>query len=143
MDGDLQHDPKYLPKMISCFEKKKLNLLIATRDFNVREGLSLLRFNMSKLLIFFVNRFFKNITTDPMSGYFIIKKKIFKKCKNNLYGTGFKILFDIIYTFKINRTSDYKIRFKTRIKHKSKMSYKVLYLLIKLFFYKFYKLNFN
>ena len=36
MDGDLQHDPKYLPKLIEKFETKKLNLIIAARNFKKR-----------------------------------------------------------------------------------------------------------
>ena len=58
MDGDLQHDPKYLPKLIEKFETKKLNLIIAVRNFKKREGLSFIRFFTSKLLIFFINMFF-------------------------------------------------------------------------------------
>ena len=132
MDGDLQHDPKYLPKLIKKFITKKLNLIIAVRNFEKRKGLSKIRFLSSKLLIFFVNLFFGKKTLDPMSGFFLIKKSIFNKCKTRLYGKGFKILFDIISSHEIKKVSDYQIEFRTRSKSTSKMSPKVIYHLIKM-----------
>ena len=130
MDGDLQHDPKYLPKLIEKFETKKLSLIIAARNFKKREGISLYRFLISKLLIFLINIFFEKKTSDPMSGFFLIKKCFFNNCKRKLYGRGFKILFDIISSCKIKKTLDYPIKFKKRINNKSKMNYRVLYHLI-------------
>ena len=136
MDGDLQHDPKYLPKLINTFQKQKLDLLIATRNFKKRQGLSWIRYNVSKLLIFLIHQFFNKKTSDPMSGFFLIKKKIFKKCKKKLYGKGFKILFDIIYSDKTIRISDYQIKFNDRLNNQSKMNYKVLINLVNLFLQK-------
>ena len=71
-----------------------------------------------------------------MSGFFLIKKKIFKKCKKKLYGKGFKILFDIIYSDKTIRISDYQIKFNDRLNNQSKMNYKVLINLVNLFLQK-------
>ena len=132
MDGDLQHDPKYLLALIKNFERKKLDVLVATRNFNKRQGLSILRFIMSKLLIFFINFIFKKQTSDPMSGFFLIKKKVFNKSKKKLYGKGYKILFDIITSCKIKKISDHQIKFKIRKKNKSKMNLFVLINLISL-----------
>ena len=36
MDGDLQHNPKYLPKICKIFSKKKIDLLICVRNFKNR-----------------------------------------------------------------------------------------------------------
>ena len=74
--------------------------------------------------------FFGKKTSDPMSGFFLIKKGIINKCKTRLYGKGFKILFDIISSCKIKKVFDYPIKFKIRINNKSKMNYRVLYHLI-------------
>ena len=53
MDGDLQHDPKYLPKMIKLYRKGKFDFIIGVRDLiNVRvRSLSLFRQSASFLLI--------------------------------------------------------------------------------------------
>ena len=69
--------------------------------------------------------------SDPMSGFFIFKKKIFFQFKNRMYGKGFKFLFDLLYQknakFVIH---EYEIVFKNRKKHFSKMNKTVLYHLI-------------
>ena len=136
MDGDLQHNPKYLPILINEFQRNKLDILVATRNFKKREGLSFLRFIVSKLLIFFINLLFKKQTSDPMSGFFLIKKKIFNKSKKKLYGKGYKILFDIILSCKTKKILDYQIKFKIRKKNKSKMNFIVVMHLILLIFSK-------
>ena len=78
-----------------------------------------------------------------MSGFFAIKKKIFIENKKNLYGKGFKILFDVIYSSnKKLRIEDYKIKFISRKNNKSKMGLKVLLHIILLIFQKkFFKIN--
>ena len=136
MDGDLQHNPKYLPILINEFQRNKLDILVATRNFKKREGLSFVRFFVSKLLIFFINLLFKKQTSDPMSGFFLIKKNIFNKSKKKLYGKGYKILFDIISSFKTKKILDYQIKFKIRKKNKSKMNLIVIMHLILLIFSK-------
>ena len=137
MDGDLQHNPKYLPILCEIFLKKKLDVLIAVRDFSKRSGLSFIRFFLSLLLILLINFIFKKKTSDPMSGFFVIKKKIFIENEKNLFLKGFKILFDVIYSTKKNlRIQDYKIKFISRKNNKSKMSLKILLHIILIIFQK-------
>ena len=127
MDGDLQHNPKYLPILIKTFIKRKYDILVAVRNFKKRSGLSTVRFLSSLLLITAINLIFKKKTSDPMSGFFVIKKKLFIKNKKKLYCKGFKILFDIIYSSNKNiKVGDYPIKFNLRKNNKSKMSLKVL-----------------
>ena len=100
MDGDLQHNPKYLPKMIEMFNKKNLDFLVASRNFHSakNEGLSLIRFYASKLIISIFFILVGKKTIDPMSGFFIFKKKIYIHNKKKLFGKGYKILSDLIYS---------------------------------------------
>ena len=142
MDGDLQHNPKYLPEIVRIFFKKKIDFLVCVRDFNKRSGLSILRYFASLLLILFINILFKKRVSDPMSGFFIFKKKIYTSNKKNIYGKGFKLLFDLIYSstepFKIK---EYKIIFNKRKKNKSKMNLKVIFhIFVAIFYYILMKL---
>tara|TARA_B100000795_G_C22780668_1_gene432107 strand:+ start:131 stop:832 length:702 start_codon:yes stop_codon:yes gene_type:complete len=131
MDGDLQHNPKYLPILIKNFNTKKQDILVAVRNFKKRSGLSILRFFLSLSLITLINLIFKKKTNDPMSGFFIVKKTVFIRSKKQLYGKGFKILFDIIYSSKKNIiVNDYSIKFDSRKNNKSKMSLKILFHII-------------
>lgn len=131
MDGDLQHDPNYLPRIMEIFIKKNSDFLICVRDFKKNSGLSILRSFSSRLLIFLVNVLFGKKVSDPMSGFFIFKKKIFFQFKNRMYGKGFKFLFDLLYQKKTKFViHEYEIVFKNRKKHFSKMNKTVLYHLI-------------
>jgi len=128
MDGDLQHNPKYLPILIKNFNTQKQDILVAVRNFKKRSGLSNIRFFLSLSLIALINLIFKKKTTDPMSGFFVVKKTVFIRSKKKLYGKGFKILFDIIYSSNKNiKVNDYSIKFDSRKNNKSKMSLKILF----------------
>lgn len=81
MDGDLQHHPKYIPKFIDEIKNKKIDIIVGVRDFTKRNQLSTVRYFSSKILIFIINIFFGYKTLDPMSGFFLIKKKFLKNTK--------------------------------------------------------------
>ncbi len=139
MDADLQHDPRYLPRMINLFFLKKLDFLIATRNFT-KEFKNQPRFIMSFILSKIINFLLGYKTSDPMSGFFIFKKTIYLRNQKYLYGFGFKILFDLLYSDKkFLLIKSFMIKFKNRKYHQSKMNYKILYILIKMIFYFFIK----
>lgn len=142
MDGDFQHDPKYLKKMTEIYEKKDLDLVVGARDFRKFPipGLSFLRYCASKILIFIFFLLVGKKTLDPMSGFFIFKKKIFEKNKQKLFGKGYKILSDLIYSSKNNlKVFDLFIAFNLRKNGKSKMNSKVLLNIILFIGYNFYR----
>ena len=63
-----------------------------------------------------------------MSGFFIFKKKIYISNKKNIYGKGFKLLFDLIYSStEPLKIKEYMITFNKRKNNKSKMNLKVIY----------------
>jgi len=136
MDGDLQHHPSCLLNMIKQYEKKKSDIIVGTRKFSNIEGLNFFRKFMSQFLILLISIFLKKKTSDPMSGFFIIKKNKFLKLEKSLYNKGFKILADIIYTDKNLKIEDVNINFKKRKKDKSKMNLIVLIHIIILIFQK-------
>jgi len=129
MDGDFQHDPKYLKKMIEVYKKKNLDVLVGARNFNKFPipGLSFLRYCASKILIYIFFLLVGKKTLDPMSGFFIFKKKIYIKNRKRLFARGYKILSDLIYSSKKDlKIYDLFINFNLRKNGKSKMNLKVL-----------------
>lgn len=131
MDGDMQHDPKYIKRMLNQFIKHKVDVVVGARKLNINnKGLSETRRFASNILIFLF-KIFKIKTTDPMSGFFLFKKEIYYKNEKNYFGKGFKILADILINSKYKlKTKDLFIDFKRRHKSKSKMNYKILLILI-------------
>ena len=121
MDGDLQHRPIDILKLLKVYENKKADFVIGTRKlFEKKEhNLGFLRLSASRLLILIVNFFLGRKTSDPMSGFFIFKKKIYTDNKNKLFNRGYKILMDLIYTDNKKRAIfDVGINFDTRKKGK-------------------------
>ena len=86
MDGDLQHDPIYIPYLYNKILFNNLDLVIGTRNFNNRENikLSFVRFLLSKFLILIMNKLLGKKSKDPMSGFFIFKKIIYLKSKKKI-----------------------------------------------------------
>jgi dolichol-phosphate mannosyltransferase len=137
MDCDLQHDPKYLPGMINLFFLENIDFLIATRNFR-KQVTSHPRFILSFLLVKIINLLLGYRTTDPMSGFFIFKKSIYFRNKCRLYGFGFKILFDLLYAERgLLLIKEFPFKFNNRKYHKSKMNFKILYILVKTIMYHF------
>ena len=133
MDSDLQHHPKYLPKIIDIYFKKKLDFVVAVRNFNQDVGLGRLRRIMSILLSHIFNFFLGYRVSDPMSGFFMFKKSIYYK----LFGKGWKILADLLYNNERFLIEEVKIKFLRRLENKSKMNFKVLINIILLLLFKY------
>tara|TARA_Y100000992_G_C21267249_1_gene494626 strand:- start:1667 stop:2380 length:714 start_codon:yes stop_codon:yes gene_type:complete len=145
MDGDYQHKPKDLLKLINVFEKKNIDILVGARNLFIKKnkGLGFIRLNASRILVLIVNILFGKKTSDPMSGFFIFKKKIYNKSKKELLKNGYKILLDLIYTSEYSKKKviDVYINFDDRKKGKSKMSFKIILKLLKMIIFKFYLLR--
>ena len=135
MDGDLQHNPKYILNLKNILVKEGVDLVVGGRNLITGEnpGLPFIR-RMSSIFIVIMFYIFGKKTIDPMSGFFLFKKKIYSKNKRYLFGKGYKILADIIFNSKTNiAISDYIIIFDLRFKDKSKMNFITLLNLIKLY----------
>ena len=141
MDGDLQHKPSDIKKFLNIFSKFRPDIVVGTRDLfkGKKHNLNIFRLFASRILILIVNLLLGNKTSDPMSGFFMFKKKIFIESQKKLIKRGYKILLDLLYNKnkKIN-VMDVKINFDNRIKGKSKMSVKILFYLIYMILTKFF-----
>ncbi len=142
MDGDLQHRPEEINKLYKKIKSKDFDIVVGNRGLLERKnyGLSTIRLISSVILIFAVNFLLGLKTKDPMSGFFIFKKKIYTNNKNRLFNKGYKILLDLIYSSKEKlKIVDVYINFKNRADGLSKMSLKIIYLLIILLLRNFLK----
>jgi dolichol-phosphate mannosyltransferase len=125
MDADLQHPPEIIPALIREALRRNSDVVVAsryTRGGGV-EGWSALRLLMSRganllarLLVPGARR-----TSDPMSGFFLIKKNIILSIKNELNLRGFKILFEILSKAGDLKVSEVPYVFRPRAAGKSKL----------------------
>ncbi len=140
MDGDLQHKPSDIKNFLRIFRKIKPDIIVGTRDLfkKKKQTLSIFRLYASRILILIVNLLLGNKTSDPMSGFFMFKKKIFTKSQKKLSAKGYKILLDLLYNKNQKiKVVDVKIDFDSRMKGKSKMGAKILFHLISMILTKF------
>ena len=137
MDGDLQHNPKYIKNLIETLTINNSDLVVGGRNLinGNNPGLGFVRRIFSILIIFTFYLFGKK-TIDPMSGFFLFKKNIYLKNKRYFFGKGYKILADILFNSRSKiKVNDYIIIFDRRFKDKSKMNLKTLFNLMKLYSY--------
>lgn len=99
MDGDLQHDPKALPKLIAPLEEERASLSIASRYLQDGHHKGLdnhWRYFLSQTGNMIARHLCQVRVSDPMSGFFAIKRELFIRYLPHLYLGGFKLLFDIL-----------------------------------------------
>jgi dolichol-phosphate mannosyltransferase len=101
MDADLQHDETLLAQMLARLRAGEAELAVASRyvDGGSAAGLaSARREQASRLSTAVVHRLLGVTLSDPMSGFFMIRRDRFEALAPQLSSQGFKILLDIAAT---------------------------------------------
>jgi dolichol-phosphate mannosyltransferase len=97
MDADLQHDESVLPAMFDMLRNEPIDIVIGSRfagggDFGSMREFRLTISRLGNRLARFV---VKADLTDPMSGFFMLKRSLFDRVVRRLSAQGYKILVDI------------------------------------------------
>jgi dolichol-phosphate mannosyltransferase len=130
MDADMQHDETILPKMLGEIEQGGADIVVASRYIN---GGSTGEWNasrkvMSRLATSASRAILRNQISDPMSGFFMLQRKILDLTVYKLSGLGFKILLDILATAKRPlRIAEIPYRFRNRFAGESKLDEMVIW----------------
>ena len=101
MDADLQHDETLLTAMLAQLRHDDVELAVASRyvDGGSAAGLSSAKREQASRLSTAVARKLLGVTlSDPMSGYFMMRRDRFEELAPRLSSQGFKILLDIVAT---------------------------------------------
>jgi dolichol-phosphate mannosyltransferase len=97
MDADLQHDERLLPQMLAALKTGDLDIVVGSRyvaggsvgDWAAsRARMSRFATGLSGLVV-------KAALTDPMSGFFMLRRDVLTVTVRRLSAIGFKILVDI------------------------------------------------
>lgn len=128
MDADLQHDEAILPQMLEQIRGGK-DLVLGSRFLGgetAEEGLTKFREMGSNVANAIANIVTGTKISDPMTGFFMLKREKFEAVAPKLSDEGFKILLDIIATARnIGQPLNIgEVGFKFRARHdgESKMS---------------------
>ena len=132
MDADHQHDEKILPQMLVKAMAGD-DIVVATRyaeGGSTGEGFSSARQAGSELATKLSGFLTGTNLSDPMSGFFLMRREVFDEVAPNLSDDGFKILLDIIVSAmrfrKVNGQAlsigEVPYEFRQRLAGTSKMS---------------------
>ncbi len=98
IDADMQHDERLLKRMLESLRSSETDLVVGTRyagdggvgDWdNRRQNISWVATQLSALVL-------RAKLSDPMSGFFMIRREAFEASLRRLSLQGYKILLDIV-----------------------------------------------
>jgi dolichol-phosphate mannosyltransferase len=98
IDGDLQHDETILPQLYAAVVDGRADIAVGTRyaaggstgDWDAR------RVTLSRIATGLGKTILKADLSDPMSGFFALRRETLMAAMPTLSGVGFKILLDIV-----------------------------------------------
>ena len=97
IDGDLQHDETVLPAMLEILRSGDVDIVVGSRYM---DGGSIGdwddgRARLSRFSTRLAQKTLHVVLSDPMSGFFAVRRDTFHDVVHDLSGVGFKILLDI------------------------------------------------
>ena len=100
MDADLQHDETLLAKMLDSIRPDGVDLVVASRymEGGLAGGFSENRRKISLWATGLAQKLLRLNLTDPMSGFFMIRRQLVEQIAPSLSTQGYKILLDIVTT---------------------------------------------
>jgi dolichol-phosphate mannosyltransferase len=98
MDADLQHDEAILPTMLSAIEGGHADIVVGTRyaDGGGTGTWARGRATLSRIATAASRAVLTQRVSDPMSGFFMLRRSVLEATVRDLSGLGFKILLDIL-----------------------------------------------
>lgn len=130
IDADLQHDEGVLPTMWRKLQDEQLDLVSASRYMSGGSvaGWDEGRASMSRLATRLAHTLVDTELTDPMSGFFMLRREVFDRAVRGLSGEGYKILLDLLASMpQPIKLAEVPYAFKPRQAGQSKLDTAVLW----------------
>ncbi len=127
MDADLQHDERVLPEMLAKLQSGKFDLVAATRyvEGGSAQSFSEGRGRISRIATGLTRRILGTSLSDPMSGFFMMRRDAFDAIAGRLSPAGFKILLDIVTASTGLRIAEQPFVFRNRHEGESKFNVQI------------------
>ena len=126
MDADLQHDPLVVPVLLREARRSGADVVVATRYAagGAVRGWNPLRLAVSRLATRLIQRHLVQTISDPLSGFFVLRRAAWLDIRSQLCPAGFKLLLDILLTKPSLRCEECGYCFAARQHGRSKLSIK-------------------
>jgi dolichol-phosphate mannosyltransferase len=130
MDGDLQHEPALIPKMLEALQSGH-DIVSGSRFLEgaTEKGLSDRRRRLSDWGNRLTNRFLGTALSDPLTGFFATSRRLFLDSIPLMQADGFKVFFDLVYHNRKVTVRELPFDFQRRQHGQSKLQLYVLWLL--------------
>jgi dolichol-phosphate mannosyltransferase len=128
VDADLQHDETLIPRLLEAIKREGADLAVASRymEGGSTGELASDRLRISRLASAISQLLCKGLT-DPMSGFFIVRRGFLERVVRRLYGRGFKILLDLVAAARGEvRVAELPYRMRRRQYGESKLGARVI-----------------
>ncbi len=127
IDADLQHDHRLVGAMLD--EMGDCDVVIGSRYMNQKSvpGWDSWRSRLSRTGTVMAKKLLKKEISDPMSGFFMIRRKIIGELAPQLFEQGYKILFDILIKRPDLKVKELPYEFKARLHGTSKLTAAVIF----------------
>lgn len=127
VDADFQHDYRKIPDVIRLLNEN--DIVVATRrGFDGGYGnFPMLRKLASRMATKISEWLFKVPISDPMSGFFGIRRSVYLQTKEKFNPRGYKILFEILGTFRTEKIAEVGYTFGLRKWGRSKLDSAVIF----------------
>jgi dolichol-phosphate mannosyltransferase len=128
IDADLQHDETLVPQLLATAQRERADLAVASRymEGGSTGGLPAARVRVSRLASALSASLCKGLS-DPMSGFFVVRRTFLDRVVRDLYGRGFKIMLDLIAAARGEiRVVELPYRMRSREHGESKLGTRVI-----------------
>ena len=128
IDADLQHDETLIPQLLAKARDENADVVVASRYMmgGSTGDLAAQRVRLSRLASTLSASLGQGLT-DPMSGFFVVRRTFLERVVRNLYGRGFKILLDLIAAARGEiRIVELPYRMRSRAYGESKLGARVI-----------------
>lgn len=129
IDADLQHDPLLLREMLGVLGSEGADVVVASR--RVAGGSAGERSEHREAAHGLATRAARVVgairLSDPMSGYFAVRREVIDRVAPHLAGVGFKLLLDILLAAPDLRVRELPLAFGQRERGESKFSPRIVW----------------
>ena len=125
MDADLQHPPAKIPELLAPLERGEADFVVGSRYVpggSTGERWGVFRKINSRVATLLARPFARR-TTDPMSGFFALKRSTYARAQR-LTPLGYKIALELMCKSRVENVREIPIHFAERTRGESKLTMK-------------------
>lgn len=124
MDADLQHDERIIPKMFTAIVEQGFDVAVGSRE---AQGGSYGDWSKRRRLVSNIARVMARLllpinVSDPMSGFFAIRREAYESVGPSINPLGFKILLEFIGRGPQLKVTEIGYEFRNRLHGQTKLS---------------------